>query len=283
MGIVVRDEGAVRVILLDRARAFNALDPEHFKALDRAVSDAMAAQSVRALVVGANGRTFSIGADVAAFDAARREGRIEALFDEMLPVFQRTILQLAEGEKPSVAAVVGPAAGAGLDIALACDLRVIGDAAAMATAYGRVGLVPDGGAPHHLRRLLGGARAAEFLLLPDRVITPVEAVAWGLALEALPRDRVVARAIEIATKLAAGPALATRLVRGLLREDGSRILADALEAEAAAQRVAVRHPDATEGILAALERRVPSFEGSGTAGGPAVSNESAPSSAGGAS
>jgi len=282
MAVEVRDEGAIRVIVLDRPRAFNALDPEHFLALDRAVEDAMAASTVRAIVLGANGRAFCAGADVAAFDAARREGRIEALFARLLPVFQRTILALAEGPKPSVAAVVGPAAGAGLDLALACDLRVVGDGAVLATAYGRVGLVPDGGAPHHLRRLLGGARAAELLLLPDRKVAPTEAVAWGLALEVLPRDQVVAKAIEIAKRVAEGPALATRLVRDLLREDGERSLSDALEAEAAAQLVAVRHPDATEGILAALERRPPRFEGSGTAGGSSVSNE--PSSpAGGAS
>jgi 2-(1,2-epoxy-1,2-dihydrophenyl)acetyl-CoA isomerase len=150
-----------------------------------------------------------------------------------------------------------------------------------------VGLVPDGGAPHHLQRLLGGARAAELLLLPDRAISPTEAVAWGLALESLPRDRVVARAVEIATRLAAGPALATRLVRGLLRDDGTRSLYDALEAEAGAQRLAVRHADAAEGLRAALERRPPRFEGadadSGTPGGPPVSNGPQPSSAGGAS
>ncbi len=282
MGIATRDEGSVRVILLDRARAFNALDREHFLALDAAVSDAMDAPGVRAVVVGANGRAFSIGADVAAFDAVRRAGTMEAWFREMLPVYQRTILRLAEGEKPTVAAVVGPAAGAGLDVALACDLRVLGEGATLSAAYGRVGLVPDGGAPHHLRRLLGAGRAAELLLLPDRVVTPAEALAWGLALEIVPRERVVTRAVEIAARLAAGPALATRLVRGLLREDGSRSLSDALEGEAAAQLVAVRHPDAAEGILAALERRAPRFEGAGTAGEPTVSNQESPSATGGA-
>jgi 2-(1,2-epoxy-1,2-dihydrophenyl)acetyl-CoA isomerase len=259
MPIDVRDEGRVRVVSIDRARAFNALDPEHFRALDAAIGAAMEAEGVRVVVLGATGRTFSIGADVTAFHEASAAGRLEPLFRELLPVFQRTILQLAEGPKPSIAAVVGPAAGAGLDLALACDLRVVGDGASMSTAYGRVGIVPDGGAPHHLRRLLGAARAAELLLLPDRVVTPAEAVAWGLAMEAVPRERVVPRAVEIAQKIAAGPAVATRLVRGLLREDGTRILSDALEAEAAAQLVAIAHPDAAEGVAAAKERRPPRF------------------------
>lgn len=283
MGIVVRDEGAVRVVLIDRARAFNALDREHFHALDAAIDAAMDAPSIRAVVLGANGRTFSIGADVAAFDRARRDGRLDDLFAELLPVFQRTILRLAAGRKPSVAAIVGPAAGAGLDLALACDLRVVGDGASLSTAYGRVGLVPDGGAPHHLIRLVGAARAAELLLLPDRVVTPVEAVAWGLALERLPRDRVVPRAIEVARTLADGPELATRLVRGLLRDDGHRILSDALEAAAAAQRVVLVDPDLIEGLAAAIDRRPPRFRGSGTPGGPPVSDAGSPSAAGGAS
>ena len=81
MGIVIRDEGSVRVILLDRARAFNALDPEHFRSLDVAIAAAMGSPDVRAIVLGATGRIFSIGADVAVFEAARIEGRLEALFD----------------------------------------------------------------------------------------------------------------------------------------------------------------------------------------------------------
>jgi 2-(1,2-epoxy-1,2-dihydrophenyl)acetyl-CoA isomerase len=140
---------------------------------------------------------------------------------------------------------------------------VLGDKATLATAYGRVGLVPDGGAPHHLLRLLGVARAKELLLLPDRVVTPEEAVRLGLALESLPREQVLPRAQELARRLAAGSATATRLVKGLLADDGTRNLCDALEAEVAAQRVAISDPDAAEGIRAAVERRPPVFPSSG--------------------
>ena len=259
MGVTVRDEDRVRVVTIDRPRAFNALDPEHFRALDAAVADAFATESVRVVVLAGEGRTFCVGADVASFREALDAGRLRALVEETLPVFQRTVMALAEGPKPTVAAVGGPAAGAGLDLALACDLRVLGDKASLSTAYGRVGLVPDGGAPHHLRRRLGAARAAELLLLPDRVVSPEEAVRWGLALEALPRERVLPRAIEVAQRIAAGPRTALRLVKGLLVEDGARILSDALEAEALAQRVALDDPDAAEGVRAASDRRPPLF------------------------
>jgi 2-(1,2-epoxy-1,2-dihydrophenyl)acetyl-CoA isomerase len=261
MAVVVRDEGAVRVVSIDRPRAFNALDPEHFRALDDAVASAMSAPKVRAVVLTGEGRTFSIGADVASFEAAMEAGTMRRLLDDLLPVFQRTILTLAEGPKPTVAAVSGPAAGAGLDLALACDLRVVGDKASLSTAYGRVGLVPDGGAPHHLARLVGTARAAELLLLPDRVVSPDEAVAWGLALASVPREQVLPRALEVAQRLAAGPATALRLVKSLLREDPTRLLSDALEGGAAAQRAAIEDPDAAEGIRAAVERRAPRFHG----------------------
>jgi 2-(1,2-epoxy-1,2-dihydrophenyl)acetyl-CoA isomerase len=277
MGVTVRDEGPVRVVTLDRPRAFNALDPEHFEALDAAVSAAVSAPAVRAVVLAGEGRTFCTGADVSTFARAMADGTMRDLLDALLPVFQRTILALAEGEVPTIAAVNGPAAGAGLDLALACDLRVLSDRATLSTAYGRVGLVPDGGAPHHLTRLLGGARAAELLLLPDRVVTPEEAVRWGLALEAVPRERVVARAVEVATRVAAGPSLATRLVKRLLRRDASRGLAEALADEAAAQREAVAHPDASEGVRAAAERRPPSFPGAPSL--PPATPDSSPNSA----
>ncbi len=291
MGVTVRDEGPVRVVVIDRPRAFNALDPDHFWALDAAVSQAMVAPDVRAVVLGAEGRTFCAGADVEAFGQALEAGRLRELVEDLLPVFQRIVLALAEGCKPTVAAVSGPAAGAGLDLALACDLRVLGEKATLSTAYGRIGLVPDGGAPHHLTRLLGAARAAELLLLPDRLVTPEESIRWGLALEALPREQVLARAIEIATRVARGPATAMRLVKAFLRRDPHRSLADALHDEAEAQRIAVLDPDAAEGIRAFLARRPPAFGGAApgalpaaNAPGPGVSKyEEPPLPAGGPS
>ncbi len=266
MAVTIRDDGAVRIVVLDRPRAFNALDPEHFRALARAVEAAQTDPAVRAIVLGAEGRTFCVGADVGVFQAALQDGTMRLLLDELLPVFQGTILSLAEGGKPTVAAITGPAAGAGLDLALACDLRVIAEKATLSTAYGRVGLVPDGGGTFHLERLVGRARAAELLLLPERAVSGEQAVRFGLALEALPREQVLSRAVEVAQRLAAGPALATRLVKGLLREAATRNLSDALEGEAQAQRVAIADADAAEGIRAAVERRAPVFHGTRTPG-----------------
>ena len=92
MAVTIRDDGAVRIVVLDRARAFNALDPEHFRALARAVEAAQADPAVRAIVLGAEGRTFCVGADVGVFQRALEEGTMRLLLDELLPVFQGTIL-----------------------------------------------------------------------------------------------------------------------------------------------------------------------------------------------
>jgi 2-(1,2-epoxy-1,2-dihydrophenyl)acetyl-CoA isomerase len=281
MPVTTRDEGSVRVILLDRPRALNALDPEHFQALNDAVARANEDARVRALVLGGEGRFFSVGADVGSFHEALERGALGDLVTRMLPVFQRTVLLLAEGDRPAVAAVQGPAAGAGLDLALACDLRVLGDRASLSTAYLRVGLVPDGGAPHHLTRLLGAARAAELLLLPDRVVTAAEALAWGLATEVAPREEVLPRAIALARRLADAPQAALRATRRLLRDDHERDLDRALVDEAAAQRGVVLDPDAAEGIRAAHARRAPRFAGAGTASAPDVSKDAGPALPGG--
>jgi 2-(1,2-epoxy-1,2-dihydrophenyl)acetyl-CoA isomerase len=281
MGVATRDEGPVRTIVVDRPRQFNALDPEHFRALHDAVVEALRDDAVRAIVLGAEGRVFCSGADLATFAAAHGSGTLGALVDEMLPVFQRTVLHLAEGDKPTVAAVQGPAAGAGLDLALACDLRVLGERATLSTAYLRVGLVPDGGAPHHLVRLLGAARAAELLLVPDRVVSPEEARAWGLATDVVKREEVLPRAVALARRVADGPRTAVRLTRRLLRDDAERDLGHALDAAAAAQRLAVSDPDVAEGLSAATERRAPRFSGAGTPPAEGVSKGAGPALPGG--
>ncbi len=172
------------------------------------MSDAAQADpAVRAIVLAGEGADFGAG-DVAAFRRRVGGGHLAEFFDELSPVLQGTIvLRLAEGPKPTIAAVAGVASGAGFDLALACDLRVVADDATFSTGYGSVGLVPVGGAPHHLVRLLGARARAALLLLPDRTVTAEEAVRWGLAVEVRPRrDGARPNALALAHRVAAGPA-----------------------------------------------------------------------------
>jgi 2-(1,2-epoxy-1,2-dihydrophenyl)acetyl-CoA isomerase len=265
--VTIRDDGAVRIVVLDRARASTPSTPSIPGS--RARRGGRPGRPGRARDrAGAEGRTFCVGADVGVFQRALEEGTMRLLLDELLPVFQARS-SLAEGRSPRWPPCRGPRP-ARARLALACDLRVIGDKATLSTAYGRVGLVPDGGGTFHLERLIGRARAAELLLLPERTVSGEQAVRWGLALEALPRDQVLPKAIEVAQRLAAGPALVTRLVKGLLREAATRNLSDSLEGEAQAQRVAISDADAAEGIRAAVERRAPVFSGTRAPGAAAA-------------
>ncbi|MFO0934597.1 MAG: enoyl-CoA hydratase/isomerase family protein [Planctomycetota bacterium] len=262
--LTVRDDGPVRVLTLSRPAAGNALDAELVRALGAAVSDAVHAAEVRAIVLAGDGADFCRGFDVAALAAASAAGRLEEFFERLSPVLQQAVLRLAEGPKPTIAAVAGVASGAGFDLALACDLRVVADDVAFSTGYATLGLVPVGGAPHHLVRLLGAARARALLLLPDRAVTADEAVRLGLAVETAPRAAVLARALALAHRVAAGPATALRLVKRLLAEDATRSLGDALEDETTSQRVALADPDAAAGLASAVAGRPPSFPSAGT-------------------
>jgi 2-(1,2-epoxy-1,2-dihydrophenyl)acetyl-CoA isomerase len=264
MTLHLRDDGRVRLLTIDRPSAGNALGADHVRALGAAVADAMHAPDVRVVVLAAAGPTFCPGSDLGAYAEAAAAGTLEGLVARLLPVLQQTVLRLAEGPKPTIAAVAGAASGAGLDLALACDLRVLADDATLSTGYGTIGLVPEAGAPHHLARLVGLARARELLLLPDRVVTAAEALAWGLVVETAPRAAVLGRALAIAHRIAAGPATATRLVKRMLAEDATRSLGDALEDATTSQRVALADPDAAEGLRAFVERRPPAFPSAGT-------------------
>jgi len=264
MALRVRDDGPIRVLTIDRPEAANALDADHVRALGAAMEEAVHAPAVRGVVLAATGPVFCPGSDLHAYAHAHARGDLEALVARVLPVLQQVVLRLAEGAKPTIAAVTGAASGAGLDLALACDLRVLADDATLVTGYGTIGLVPEAGAPHHLARLLGAARARELLLLPDRVVTAAEAHRWGLAVEVVPRAEVLARALALAHRIAAGPATALRLVKRLLAEDPSRGLGDALEDETTSQRVALADPDLAEGLAAFVAGRPPAFPSAGT-------------------
>lgn len=262
--LTVRDDGPVRVLTMSRPAVGNALDADLVRALGAAVSDAVHAPEVRAIVLAGDGADFCRGFDVAALAAASAAGRLEEFFERLSPVLQQAVLRLAEGPKPTIAAVAGLASGAGFDLALACDLRVVADDAAFSTGYASLGLVPVGGAPHHLVRLLGAARARALLLLPDRRVTADEATRLGLAVETAPRAAVLERALALAHRVAAGPATALRLVKRLLAEDATRSLGDALEDETTSQRVALADPDAAAGLASAVAGRPPAFPSAGT-------------------
>ena len=248
---------AVLLIEMVQERNRNAMTAEMKAALAQAFAEA-ALPEVRSVVITGSGRAFCAGGDVKAMQEPQAP---EAVERNMRRVNETMVAPLFELPKPTIAAVNGVAAGAGVGIALACDFRVVSDEADFVFAFSRLGLVPDFALSFTLPRLVGAARAKELALLKGR-LTAEEAERWGLVTELCAPAMVRARALDLATQLAAGPTVALGLTKRML--DGSPALGihEALELEATSQSAAVATRDHEVARQAFLQRGgAPSFEG----------------------
>ena len=249
-------DGAVQTITLNRPDVLNAFNGAMHRAMQAALKEAARDDEVRAIVVTGAGRGFCVGQDLTEFREAPGD-----IGDRLRAGYHPTILALRSLEKPVLAAVNGPAAGAGLSLALACDLRLAADSASFVPAFVSIGLVPDSGGTFFTRRLLGYARAFEWLAM-GRKLTAAEAHAWGLVSEVVEVDRLPERAAELAAELAALPTRAIGMTKRLLDHAETATLEEQLEREAQLQSVATQTDDFREGVAAFLEKRLPRFSGS---------------------
>ena len=177
-----------------------------------------------------------------------------------MATFYRAWMRIADVPVPTVAAVNGPAIGAGLALALACDLRVVADDAVLAAPFTRLGMHPGMLTTWSLTQVAGLA-AARDLLLTGRSVTGAEALAMGLASRCVPSDQVLAEALSAAETIAAAAPTATRLTKQALAGDGPGSREQALQWEALAQAVTLASQDLQEGLTAQRERRGPRFTG----------------------
>jgi len=247
----------VATITLDDPRRRNAMTPALGHALHDVVERVRGDRSVRAAVLTGAGAAFSAGGDIEMLGRLRAEGFKQAR-DFMLEFYAR-YLHVTTLEVPVVAAVRGAAIGAGLCVAMACDLMVVDAAAKLALNFVQLGLHPGMGATHLTPRRVGAQRAAE-LLLTGRRFDGAEAARIGMALEAVAADEVLPRAQALARQIAANAPLAVRALKGELGVDRVA-LQRALEAEAFHQAESYGSRDLGEGLAAAAARRAPSFEG----------------------
>lgn len=245
--------GALR-IALDRPEVLNALDLETLDELADALTGPAADGSVRAVMITGSGRGFCAGADLG---ATRMGGDIGALLERH---YHPVIRAIASLEKPVVAAVNGVAAGAGLSLALACDVRYASEEAVFVLGFTGIGLALDAGASYNLPRLVGAGRAYE-MALSNRKVAAAEAHAIGLAERVLAAEGFEKAVFAAVAALAAGPTAAYALVKAELRAAAEGGLERQLAFEARSQAAAAATHDAAEGIAAFGEKRPPRFEG----------------------
>jgi 2-(1,2-epoxy-1,2-dihydrophenyl)acetyl-CoA isomerase len=247
-------DGAVLTITLNRPDVLNAFNAAMHAGLRAALREARE-PDVRAVVLTGAGRGFCVGQDLTEFREAPGD-----IGERLRGLYHPNVLALRALEKPVIAAVNGPAAGAGLSIACACDLRLSADSASFVPAFINIGLIPDSGGTFFVTRLLGSARAFEWLT-SGRKLTAAEAHAWGLVSEVIEADRLAGRAAELAAELAAMPTRGIAMTKRLLDHAATATLEEQLEREAQLQAAATRTEDFAEGVAAFLEKREARFTG----------------------
>jgi 2-(1,2-epoxy-1,2-dihydrophenyl)acetyl-CoA isomerase len=219
----------------------------------RASADA----SVRAVVITGAGRGFCVGQDLQEFSTGAGD-----VASNLRENYHRNVLAIRALEKPVIAAVNGAAAGAGLSLALACDVRIAARSASFVPAFVKIGLVPDSGGTWLVRRLLGTARAFEWLTTGRRLGAD-EARDWGLVSEVVEDDEFVERTHEVAALFAAMPTRAVWQTKRLLDVAETSTFPEQLELEATTQAELTRTPDFAEGVASFLEKREAAFTGAG--------------------
>jgi enoyl-CoA hydratase/carnithine racemase len=260
--LVVEREGPVVTATLNRPDQRNAITTQDdIEAITGFCADMAADATVRAIVLTGAGSAFCAGGNVKDMAAKRGmfAGSPYALRNGYRGGIQMIPMALYELEVPVVAAVNGPAIGAGLDLACMCDIRIASETAKFAESFVKLGIVPGDGGAWLLPRVIGMAKASLMTLTGD-VIDAATALDYDLVSEVVPGDRLLAAAQDVARRIAANPGHATRLAKRLLREGQDMKLAPLLELSAAYQALAHHTHDHEEAVAAMLERRAPALE-----------------------
>jgi 2-(1,2-epoxy-1,2-dihydrophenyl)acetyl-CoA isomerase len=257
--LIVSTQERLRILTLNRPDRLNAMNPDLHHRLQKAVADAAADPDVGAVLLTGAGRGFCSGGDVSSRDRDRSAETIEQRADS-IRTHGRTVKLLNEMPKPTIALINGAAAGSGLALALACDIRIGAASMVLRTAYARIGLSGDLGITYFLTRIVGPARARELLLLNDKIDAD-RALALGLVNKIIQDDDLANGGIALALELAAGPPLAYRYMKQTLRLAETGTLDDVVEQEAYNTARLVRSHDVAEATAAFREKRKPVFSG----------------------
>jgi 2-(1,2-epoxy-1,2-dihydrophenyl)acetyl-CoA isomerase len=256
--VIVDICGGYRTVTLNRPEKLNAFNETMHRALRKAIDDAGADESCRALLITGAGRGFCTGQDLG--DRLAKPGETVVLGGAQEAHYNPLVRKLRALPFPVVAAVNGVAAGAGCNIALACDIVLAARSASFIQSFARVGLVPDSGGTWFLPRLVGDARARGLALLAEPL--PAEkAEQWGLIWKCVDDDALAGEARKLCEHFATAPTQGLALIKRALNASPTNTLDAQLDLERDSQRAASLTPDYAEGVRAFMEKRKPNFSG----------------------
>jgi 2-(1,2-epoxy-1,2-dihydrophenyl)acetyl-CoA isomerase len=257
--VLFEADGGVATITLNRPDVLNSFNMPMAAELQHALGEAARDETVRAVLLTGAGRAFCAGQDLA--EAAPRDGSVGPEIAEIVRrTYNPTVRAIRALEKPVVCAVNGVAAGAGANLALACDVVLAADSASFVQAFSRIGLIPDTGGTFFLPRLVGLARATALAFLGDK-LPATDAQAMGMIYRVVEAARLMEEARALARRLATQPTRGFGLTKRAFNQSFANDLDAQLEVEAELQGEAARTADFAEGVRAFLEKRQPSFAG----------------------
>jgi 2-(1,2-epoxy-1,2-dihydrophenyl)acetyl-CoA isomerase len=259
-GILVEKSGGVVTLTLNRPNRLNSFTTQMYRELSNIMRQANQDDETKVVVITGAGKGFCAGSDVSDRLASRVEKGGEENRFETIQQVGAVALDIADLDKPVIAAINGVAVGTGLSLALLCDIRVASDQARFGAVWVNVGLIPDLGATYYLPRLVGLEKAME-LMLSGEIIKADEALKIGLVNKVVPNEQLMASVMELANKIAAGPSIAIELIKRGLRRSLNNDLKTQLDYESYAQNVCRKTEDHKEGVKAFSEKRKPKFRG----------------------
>jgi 2-(1,2-epoxy-1,2-dihydrophenyl)acetyl-CoA isomerase len=256
--ILIDDRGAWRIITLNRPDRLNAFNAEMHRALAQTLDEAGGDGTCRAVMLTGAGSGFCAGQDLS--DVAAGDGAAPDLGATIEQFYNPLVRRIRALNKPVICAVNGTAAGAGANIAFACDLVLAARSAKFIQSFARIGLVPDSGGTYFLPRLIGEARARALAMLAEP-ITGEMAERWGLIWRAVDDDKLRAEAEALTAHLASQPTQGLALIKQAFARSATNSLDAQLDLERDLQRQAGRTPDYAEGVSAFTAKRAPVFTG----------------------
>jgi 2-(1,2-epoxy-1,2-dihydrophenyl)acetyl-CoA isomerase len=257
--VIEAKHDGIATLVMNRPERLNALNNDLAVAVNEALARIAQDDSVRVVVITGAGRAFCAGGDLAALGKGRQTGKTQDL-EPILRAGMQMVLKMRTMPQPVIAAVNGPAAGAGMNVALAADIRIAAEEATFGQNFVKVGLFPDYGGMFLLPQLVGPAKAAELFYTGD-MIDAKTALSLGIVNQVVPASQLEAEVKALAEKIARGPSLPIRAVKKDLFAREEKELARALDNEVQEQIRCYLSEDCKEGIQAFFERRSPKFQG----------------------